>query len=161
MKRALQNPNCFCALTLLLIPIHLIGCCVNAVHSIDKGYGHSYPPDAYVLMGAWLAIVAAIDLSLLCGGRFAFSAGLRRYWLLSAAVLAVTVPILLWDAPETLRNLIALPLMLSPYGILFPLLEGFFAREFAAGCSQILFLFSLLQWALCRFSKGGRAQERT
>ena len=156
MKRTLQNPKLFCGLTLLLIPIHLIGCCVNAVHSIDKGYGHSYPPDAYVLMGAWLVIVAVLDLSLLCGRSFPFAAALRRYWLFSAAVLAIMAAIMLLDAPETLRNLLLLPLMLSPYGILFPLLEGFFAREFAAGCSQVLFLFSLLQWALFRFSKGGR-----
>ena len=111
-------------------------------------------------MGAWLAIVAVLDLSLLCGGRFDFSAGLRRYWLLSAAVLLITVPVLLFDASAGIRNLIALPLLLSPYGILFPLLEGFFTKEFAAGCSQVLFLFSLLQWALFRFSKGGRAQKQ-
>lgn len=155
MKR-LQDPEFFCGLTVLLIPIHLIGCWINGIHSIDHGYGHSYPVGAYVLMAAWLVIVAAIDLYLLCGRRFDFATGLQRYWLLSAAVLLATVLALHFDAPDKLRNLLVLPLMLSPYGILFPLLEGFFAKEFAAGCSQVMFLFSLLQWALFKVSAGRR-----
>ena len=45
----------------LLLPLHGYLSISNFVNGIDKGYGHSYPPHAYVLIGAYLLIVFAID----------------------------------------------------------------------------------------------------
>ena len=140
-------------LTPCLIPVHLIGCSVNAINSIDKGYGHSYPLVTYLLIGFYLLVVIAVDLYILSGHKFLYLYGYAFYWKLSAVILVLSMIGLTFLDIDRFGVLIAIPLMASPYGILFPILEPFFAENFARNACLVFLLFSLLNWWLCRSTK--------
>lgn len=131
----------------LLIPIHLIGSIINGINSIDKGYGHSYPITAYVLIGLWLFIIIAINIFILLFKRFMLSKALRRYWEISSVVLPLMlVGIKVLDTYQVGLFLV-LGLLATPYGILFPLLE---IIENIAISILIVLLFCILNLIICK-----------
>ena len=137
----------------LLLPLHGYLSISNFVNGIDKGYGHSYPPHAYVLIGAYLLIVFAIDGFLLWRRSFDPAEVLRKYWG-SAFGATVLVLALRSAAPGAWDGLKVLCLLYTPYVVLAPLLEGLGTAVERSAAVQIGLLggFCLLQWAVCKFS---------
>ena len=134
---------------LCLIPIHLIGSFISAINSIDKGYGHSYPATTYVLIGFWLVIVIAVDVFILSFKRFVFSKALQHYWGISLAILVIMLVCVQTLDTYQFGLLIVLGFLVTPYGILFPLLELFFIETTSLNIA-IVIVFCLLNWALCK-----------
>ena len=132
-------------LLVLLIPVHVVGSYINTINSIDKGYGHSYPMGTYILIALWLLIVIAVDVFIIYHKDFTASVALKRYWGISTIILMVMLFI-----KTTESVFIALPLLFTPFVMLFPLLEVFLVE----GTTDIVIviLFCILNWCICKFS---------
>lgn len=159
IQRAVQQiEKALPILTICLIPIHLIGSCINAINSIDKGYGHSYPIETYLLMGLYLLIVIAVDLHILFKQQFVYIRGYLFYWGCSSVIIIFSLLGLIFFDTYTIGPIIVLPLMSSPYGILFPLLESFFIENSPSNMCFISLLFCLLNYSLCKFIRSHGVQ---
>lgn len=135
-------------LIILLIPVHMVGSYVNAIDSIDKGYGHSYSMATYVLIALWLLIVVAVDTFTIINKGFICSKVLSGYWMISTVILAVVLVFI----KTTDSVLIALLILITPYGILFPLFEVFFIETTTTISLIVIVLFCLLNWCICKFA---------
>ena len=140
-------------LTLCLIPVHLIGSWINAINSIDKGYGHTYPLETYVLMGFYLLVVIAVDLYILCRQQFVHIKGYLFYWGISAIIVSLSLLGLMIFDTYTIGPIIVVPLLATPYGILFPLVEAFLTENSSKNYCFIILIFCLVNWGLCKFVK--------
>ena len=132
---------------LFLIILQFIGSIVNGINSIDKGYGHSYPIWTYVLIGLWLLIAIAASVFTFAFKKSPFITALQKYWGISSAILALMLICINILDTYQLGWVILLGLFVTPYGILFPLLEMFFIDTTLA--IAIILVFCLLNWALC------------
>ena len=148
--RAMKKPinhqleSSLLCLIALLIPVHIAGSYINTINSIDKGYGHSYPMATYILIALWLLIVIAVDVFIFYNKGFTASTALKRYWGISTVILTVMFLIKTTDSV-----LIALLLLLTPFAMLFPLLEVFLVEETTD--IIIVILFCVLNWCICKF----------
>ena len=137
----------------LIIP-QFIGSIVNGINSIDKGYGHSYPVWTYVLIGLWLLVVMAADIFTLLFKISPFRTALQKYWGISSVILALLlISVNVLDTYQ-FGWVILLGFFVTPYGILFPLLELCFIDTTSLAIAIIL-VFCLLNWVLCK-----RAQKQ-
>lgn len=143
--------NVLILLVVLLIPVHLIGSYINAIDSIDKGDGHSYSMMNYLLITLWLLIVIAVDAFIIFNKGFIASKALKGYWGISAVILIVVFCIRTTDS-----LLIALLLLLTPYGVLFPVLERFFVVTITANSLIIVILFCIFNWCICKFASDSK-----
>jgi len=135
--------------TLFLIIPQFIGSIVNGINSIDKGYGHSYPVWTYVLIGLWLLVVMSADIFTLLFKRSPFRTTLQKYWGISLVILALLlISVNVLDTYQ-FGWVILLGFFVTPYGILFPLLELCFIDTTSLAIAIIL-VFCLLNWALCK-----------
>jgi len=136
-------------ITLFLFILQFIGSIVNGLHSIDKGYGHSYPVWTYVLIGLWLLVVMSADIFTLLFKRSPFRTTLQKYWGISLVILALLlISVNVLDTYQ-FGWVILLGFFVTPYGILFPLLELCFIDTTSLAIAIIL-VFCLLNWALCK-----------
>ena len=134
-------------LLILLIPLHMAGSYINAINSIDKGYGHSYSMATYILICLWLLVMLTADAFILINRHFICSKALSGYWLISAIILAVVLAFI----KTTDSVLIALLMLITPYGILFPLFELFFIDNTTISTLIVIILFCVLNWGVCKF----------
>ena len=135
--------------TLVLIVLQLIGSIVNGLHSIDKGYGHSYPVWTYVLIGLWLLVVMAADIFTLLFKISPFRTALQKYWGISSAILALILIFINILDTYQFGWVILLGFFVTPYGSLFPLLELCFIDTTSSAIAIVL-VFCLLNWSLCK-----------
>lgn len=153
-ESGLERLECtLCFAVMGLIPLHLYLSASNLVNSIDKGYGHSFPLGAYVLIGVYLLIVLAADLFIIRRRKFEAANALRWYWLSACAAVAVGLFLHLtaWEQDAVLL----LSLLYSPYVVLTPLLERLGAgMEEHAGVVSLAAVgaFCLFNWAVCRLA---------
>lgn len=138
----------FARSTILLIPIHLIGSIVNAINSIDKGYGHSYPVITYVLIVLWLFVVFAANVSILWQKDFAHFKIFEKYWCISSIILALMLVCVNILDTYQFGIFIIIGLLITPYGVLFPLLELVFDGNISASI-LIHLSFCLFNLAFC------------
>ena len=134
-----------------LIPLHILGSCINAINSIDKGYGHSYPQEAYCLIGVYLLVVIAIDVYIIIKRRFIYLKAYTYYWVISSVIIFISLIGFTVLSSYELGSYITLPLMATPYGILFPVLEYFFIDSMPVNGCIVLLDFCLINCALCTF----------
>ena len=135
----------------LIIP-QFIGSIVNGINSIDKGYGHSYPVWTYVLIGLWLLIVITASVFAFAFKKSPFVTALQKYWGISSVILALLlISVNVLDI-YPFGWVILLGFFVTPYGILFPLLELFF-MDTTSSAIAIVLVFCLLNWALCKCFK--------
>ena len=132
----------------LIIP-QFIGSIVNGLHSIDKGYSHSYPVWTYVLIGLWLLIVITASVFAFAFKKSPFVTALQKYWGISSVILALLLIYVNILDTYQFGWVILLGLFVTPYGILFPLLELFFIDTTSLAIAIVL-VFCLLNWALCK-----------
>lgn len=130
----------------LIIP-QSIGSIVNGLHSIDKGYGHSYPVWTYVLIGLWLLIVITASVFAFAFKKSPFVTALQKYWGISSAILALILIFINILDTYQFGWVILLGFFVTPYGILFPLLELCFIDTTSLAIAIVL-VFCLLNWAL-------------
>ena len=140
-------------LTLCLIPVHLVGSWINSINSIDKGYGHTYPLETYALIGFYLLVVVAADLYILFRQQFVHLKGYLFYWGISSIIVFLSLLGLMIFDTYTIGPIIVVPLLATPYGILFPLAELFFIENSPTYYCFLILLFCLLNWGLCKFVK--------
>ena len=158
---AQQIERALSVLTICLIPVHVIGSGINAINSIDKGYGHTYPLETYVLMGFYLLVVIAVDLYILFRHQFAHLKGYLFYWGISSVIIFCSLLGLMIFDTYTIGPIIIVPLLATPYGILFPLAETFFIEASSKSYCFTILLFCLLNWGLCKFIKHLAAKNST
>ncbi len=139
---------------LFLIILQLIGSIINGLHSIDKGYGHSYPVWTYVLIGLWLLVAITAGVFAFTFKKSPFVTALQKYWGISSAILALILIFINILDTYQFGWVILLGLFVTPYGILFPLLELCFIDTTSLAIAIIL-VFCLLNWVLCK-----RAQKQ-
>ena len=139
---------------LFLIILQLIGSIINGLHSIDKGYGHSYPVWTYVLIGLWLLVAITAGVFAFTFKKSPFVTALQKYWGISSAILALILIFINILDTYQFGWVILLGLFVTPYGILFPLLELCFIDTTSLAIAIIL-VFCLLNWFLCK-----RAQKQ-
>lgn len=144
---AQQLESILLRLIILLIPVHLVGSYINAIDSIDKGYGHSYSMATYILIGLWLLIMLAVDAFILINRSFICSKALSGYWSISTVILVVVLVFI----KTTDSVLIALLILITPYGILFPLFEMVFVENTTTISLIVIILFCVLNWGVCKF----------
>ena len=147
---------------LLLIPLHGYLSFLNLINGVDKGYGHSYPMQSYVLMGIYLLIVLAQDIFMLRYRRFEPAKELRWYW--GSACVALIVVSLLYVFDFHIDLISALGLFYAPFMVLVPLLElpGAAANGSATLISlSVAEVFCLVNWAVCRSLVRERRKEDT
>ena len=148
-RSAQQIEKVLSILTICLIPVHLLGSGINASNSIDKGYGHSYPFETYILIGLYLLVIIAVDLHILVRRGFVHLRGYTCYWKISSIIILLSLIGLATLDTYTIGPIIALPLMATPYGMLFPVVELFFFENSSINMCFIVLLFCLLNWSLC------------
>ena len=152
-RPAQQIEKILSVLTLCLIPVHLIGSWINAINSIDKGYGHTYPLETYVLIGFYLLVVVAVDLYILFKQQFVHIKGYLFYWGISAIIVFLSLLGLMIFDTYTIGPILVIPILATPYGMLFPLVECFFIENSPTNYCFIILIFCLLNWGLCKFVK--------
>lgn len=131
-------------LTISLIPIQMIGSFINTVDSIDKGYGHSYSVMTYVLIAVWLLIVIADDVFIITNRQFICSKALSAYWGISIILLLVVLVCIPSD-----NIYIAMLVLITPYAMLYPLLEMFLLENTIAIFSVVI-LFCGINFCICK-----------
>ena len=135
--------------TLFLIIPQFIGSIVNGINSIDKGYGHSYPAWTCVLIGLWLLFAITAGVFAFTFKKSPFVTALQKYWGISSAILALILIFINILDTYQFGWVILLGFFVTPYGILFPLLELFFIDTTSSAIAIVL-VFCLLNWALCK-----------
>ena len=151
-----------CFAVMGLVPLHLCLSVSNLANGIDKGYGHSYPLCAYVLIGLYLMIVLATDLFMICQRKLEAAKALRWYWF--SACGAVVAALFLYLTASEHDAVMLLSLLYSPYVVLTPLLELLEAgmEEYDGMVSlAAVGAFCLFNWAVCQLAAGKKRGEGT
>ena len=102
-----------------------------------------------MLIGLWLLVVMAADIFTLLFKISPFRTALQKYWGISSVILALLlISVNVLDTYQ-FGWVILLGFFVTPYGILFPLLELFFIDTTSSAIAIVL-VFCLLNWALCK-----------
>ena len=133
---------------LLLVPLHLTGTYQNIIHGIDKGYGHHFPIQCYIILALYLIILVAADTYMLHTRNFEPAKAMAHYWLLSCVLLAIVYSDITFF-PEGMQ--LAFLLVFSPYCLLIPLYEQFF--EGTAYYFLATAIFCVANLLICNKSK--------
>lgn len=141
---------------LLWVALHVCAALHNLVHGINKGSGHSYGWQGYLLAGTYLLCLLALDA--LAGFSGSMEAGrvMAIYWTAGGALM--TGLLAAHTAGMDLPMGVLFPLMLTPFPPLCPFLEALAETTAGAFCLTIALCLAHTLYFLWLYRRGKKAR---